>query len=156
MSDKVVVSKAILEESGLEIGDIISLHVTRIVNDGRATVRFDVTIGGWVPDDTIDVPAILADPAIERQVEAYRAGIAVPERGWEGVNAEPDPSFACILVVAPDGLGATLEIETKVRVGAITATPVDATEIADLIGAGAIDIPPAARFLLLDAGGCLF
>ena len=154
--DSVVVSKAILKDSGLDLGDRVSLRVTRIVSDKRANVQFDVTIGGWVPDDTIDVPAILADPRIERQVEAYRAGIAVPERGWEGVNAEPAPSFARILIVAPDGLGATLETETKVRVGAITATRVDTDEIAELIGAGEVDLPSAAHFLMLDAGGDVY
>jgi len=152
----VVLTRSIMEEAGLEIGDAFTVGVTRIVNDERATVRFDLTINGWVPTETIDVPAILADPVIEQQVEAYRAGIFVPERGWAGVNAEPDPTYSRVLVIAPDGIGATLESETRVRVGAINVETVDPVQISDLLGVGSLSMPPTQQFLLLDPGGSFY
>ena len=111
-----------------------------------------MTVVGSVPTETADVPAILADPVIERQVEAYRAGIAVPERGWAGIDAEPGPSYQRLLVIAPDGLGATLETELRVRVGAAASGTVLPGEVADLVGAGPLGMSQAETFLVLDPG----
>ena len=154
--DGVVLTKALLDKAELEPGDPLTLGVTRIVNDKRSSVRFDVTVVGWVPTETADVPTILADPAIERQVEAYRAGIAVPERGWVGIDAEPGPSYQRLLVIAPDGLGATLETELRVRVGAAVSETVVPGEVGDLVGAGPLGLPQAETLLLLDPGTSVY
>ncbi len=151
-ADGVVLTRGLLDKAGLEIGDSLTLGVTRIVNDERSSVRFEVNIAGWVPTETVDVPAILADPRIERQVEAYRAGIAVPERGWTGVNAEPSAWHQHLLVIAPDRLGATLETELRVRVGAVSAKFVDPDQLAVLAGTGPLEIPAAESMLVLNAG----
>ncbi len=154
--DGVVLTKALLDKAGLEIGDPLTLGVTRIVNDERSSVRFDVKVSGWVPTDAADVPTILAAPIVEQQVEAYRAGIAVPERGWAGVNAEPRPSFQRMLVIAPNQLGATLETELRVRVGAVRSETVKPVQVAALIGAGSLTIPDAKTLLLLDPGSSYY
>ena len=146
--DNIVLTKGLFENSGLELGDVLTLAVTRIVNDERNSVRFDLRVVGWVPTETVDIPTILADPEIEQQVEAYRAGIAVPARGWSGVNAEPKPVFRHLYIVAPDQLGATLETELRVRVGAAKVEKAMPDQVAALINAGKLDFPPTEMLLL--------
>lgn len=154
--DDVVLTKALLDKTGLAIGEPLTLRVTRIVNDERTSVRFDVTVSGWVPTETADVPTILAAPIIEQQIEAYRAGIAVPERGWAGINAEPGPAYQRLLIIAPDRLGATAETELRVRVGATRSETVEPDQLAALVGAGSIDIPRAEALLVLDPGSSFY
>ena len=150
--DGVVLTQGLLDKAGLAIGDSLTLGVTRIVNDERSSVRFDVRVVGVVPTETADVPVILADPLVEQQVEAYRAGVSVPERDWAGVNAEPRPTYQRLLIIAPDSLGATLETELRVRVGAATYREATVEEVGNLIGVGEVNTPPAETFLILNAG----
>ena len=150
--DRVVMTRGLADEARISIGDEFDIIVNRIENDRRRGVSFAVRLAGIVPTEEVPAPSILADPAIDQQVEAYRSGIPVPERGWAGTNAEPAPAYARLFVNAPDGLGATLEAEVRVRVGAQEVVEVSVGEIGAFLGDPQLALPDAGSRLLLTPG----
>ena len=150
--DGVVMTRGLAEEAGLSVGNEFHIVVNRIENDRRTGVRFAVVLVGIVPTEEAPVPSILADPAIDQQVEAYRSGIPVPDRGWAGTNAEPTAVYSRLLVNAPDGLGATLEADVRVRIGAREVAEVSPDEIGGFLGDPSIALPDVERRLLFTPG----
>ena len=87
-----------------------------------------VTVAGVLPADAMSRPTILADPAIDRDVENYRAGIAVPDRRWRGTDSTARQSFAAL--------------------GFLSATPLSETQRSDLqlrLAAAGVDLVPPAE-----------
>jgi putative ABC transport system permease protein len=142
--DAVVISSDIAEKSKIDIGASIVLRVSRIERDKRLTVEVPVTVAGIVPGQLLPQPTILADAALDRQVESYRAGIAVPERGWKGVALPPRQVFQRLLVAAEQDLGETVLSDLRIRVGATALTKVGAQEAAALAGSAAAPLAGAA------------
>ena len=121
--DTVVVTADIAETAGLRIGSRLDLVVSRIENDRRQNVTLPVTVSGILPRELLPLPTILAHRDIDRQIELYRAGIAVPERGWAGVELVPKRTYEFIVVDRPDELGEILKSTLSVRVGARSVEP---------------------------------
>lgn len=126
--DIVVLTSDLLEETGLALGSQFDIAVDRVEGNARKRVRIAVTIAGVLPADTMSRPTILADPSIDRDVENYRAGIAVPNRGWQGIDTAARQAF--------------------VELGVLSAAPLSETQQSDLrlrlAAAGVETVPPAA------------
>ena len=108
--------------------------VGRIENDRRIQERLEVTLAGTVPDETFPSPTILADPLLDQQLEAFRSGVPVPERGWPGTMDEPASVYDAILLSSPEPLGETLRADLLIRIGANSLEAATPAIIEDLIG----------------------
>ena len=152
--DGVVVTADFLESAGIGLGDKFTIVVTRIENDERKRVKFDVSINGVIPADVLPVPAILGVPQLERHVEYYRAGVAVPDRGWDGIEMDSRQSYEAIVTAAPKKLGETLNSTLAIRIGASDVRQINDAELTNLIGAtGHVDsITPAGEMIILTPG----
>ena len=132
--DGVVVTSDFSESANLEVGDGFTIVVTRIENDNRKRVQFDVSVSGIIPADVLPTPTILGTPELERQVENFRAGISVPERGWPGVQITPKKSFSYLVVASPNALGEMLKSTIAIRIGTAEIKTIDDTELMRIVG----------------------
>ncbi|QFR33586.1 ABC transporter permease [Ancylobacter sp. TS-1] len=134
--DRVVLTSDIADKAGLTIGSAFKLSVSRIERDRRKVVEVPVTVSGIVPDELLPQPTILADQALDRQVESYRAGLAVSERGWPGVPMPPRQAYPRLMIAADGPLGETVLTDLRIRVGAKNLIPIEPARVADLFGDG--------------------
>ena len=156
--DFVVITADFAESADLDIGDEFTIVVTRIENDERRRVQFDVVVNGMIPADVLPSSTILSAPQLERHVENFRAGVSVPERGWTGVEMDSGRSYPFVVAVAPDRLGETLKSTLAIRIGASDVQSMDVVSLANLIG---IELPlelvtPAAEIVVLTPGGSAY
>ncbi len=80
-------------ESGVKTGGIISVVLGRIVDGRQEGKRLDMEVIGVIPRDVLQTDDIFVASDIERMVERWREGFAVPELGWESAR-EDRPSDA--------------------------------------------------------------
>ena len=132
--DNVVITENFAQSAGITIGDSFTITVTRIENDQRKRVKLDVVVNGIIPSDALPAPTILGIPELERHVENYRAGITVPERGWEGMESNPQQAYSFIVTAAPEPLGELVKSTLAIRVGASNSKPISDIELENLIG----------------------
>lgn len=136
VGDNVVLTADVAERAGLKIGSDLTLKVSRIERDRRKVVQLPVKVSGIIPSEVLPQPTILADPAIDRQVESYRAGISVPERGWPGIAMPPRQAYQRLLIRSSEPLGDTVLSDLRIRVGATTLDPVEFDSVSALFGSG--------------------
>jgi putative ABC transport system permease protein len=148
--DNVVVSADVARDAKLEIGSPIELSVSRVEDDKRKRVSIAATVVGIVPEERVLQPTIFADRVIDRQVESYRAGIAVPERGWPGAATVPNQSFDAIVIIAEEPLGEAALSSVRIRIGAGELEPVDAAAALAVAAGEAMAVDP--RLLAEHAG----
>ena len=156
--DGVVVTANFAESAGVGIGDSFTITVTRIQNDKRQRVQLNATINGIIPSDVLPSLTILGVPQLERHVENYRAGVAVPERGWEGVETSPRQAYTFIVVPAPDQLGETIKSTLAIRIGASKTEEISEDDLSNLIGATGVPatVPPVNRYWMLTPGNSAY
>lgn len=123
--DAVVITSDIAEKSGLTIGSPFQISVSRVENDKRVRVAIEATVAGIIPEERAPQPTIFAVRAMDRQVESYRAGIGVPDRGWAGIRRVPRQAYQRIMVVGKEPLGERAASNLRIRVGSSKAGAVD-------------------------------
>ena len=112
----VVISSDLAAEGGIKVGSAITLTVDRIEHGKRNRVELPVMVAGVVPN--VPLPSILADSSIDRAVENYRAGIAVPEYGWAGVASTPKQIFKSVVVLTKGALTEVRSSDLRIQLGA--------------------------------------
>lgn len=151
--DGVVVTQDVAQAAGLEVGSSFELSASRIENDRRRRVGIPVTVTGILAPEALSLPSILAVSDIDRQIEAYRAGVSVPERGWEGVHGAPKQSFQNIVVAASGPLGESIVSSLAIRIG---ATSVEELEPEAFLASGGADktsgTAAAQKYIVLGKG----
>ena len=155
IGDGVVVTADFAVSAGIRIGEGFRITVTRIENDKRKRVQIETVVNGIIPSDILPSPTILGIPKLERDVENYRSGISVPERGWKGVEMDSRQSYAYVIEAANEELGETLKSNLAIRIGALKIRQIDITDLEKLIGVtGNIDTDkPVKEFWILSPGG---
>ncbi len=156
--DGVVVTENFAQSAGIAIGDSFTITVTRIENDQRKRVKLDVAISGLIPSDALPVPTILGVPELEKHVENFRAGVAVPDRGWEGMESDPRLAYSFIAAAAPEPLGELIKSTLAIRVGTSKSEQISDVDLAVLIGsAGPVETNvPASEYWMLTPGNSAY
>lgn len=134
--DSVVATASFLEQYQLEIGAQVELVIERIVGDARQRQTMMATIGGVVPAETQPQPTLFGDSQLDSDVESYRAGVAVPGRGWPGVMQLPVQAYDAIIVSFDGPPGERVLSDLRIKVGAPTITALDAAQLVDQFGLG--------------------
>lgn len=153
--DAVVITEDVAAALGVGLGDSFDLNVTRLEDDQRRRVALTVTVAGLLPDESLPQPAILAERAVDLAVENYRAGIAVPNRGWSGIASIPKQTFERVLVATPEPLGETALTNLRIRIGASSTETTTLAAARELFGLDpAVTTPNDARhiYVLVKAG----
>jgi putative ABC transport system permease protein len=119
VADAIVVSRDIAEAMKLTPGSEADLVVARTENrkTARVTVRAKVT--GVLANGAAGVPTILAAHSLDQAVEAYRAGIAVPDRSWPAVTGAPKQAYEAVLIGAPRALDEVERRDIQLSVGGL-------------------------------------
>lgn len=153
--DTVVATQDVADALGIAIGESFDLNVSRLEDDQRKRVSLTVTLVGTLPEEALPQPSILASRAIDLAVENYRAGIAVPERGWRGIASVPKQSFERILVATPEPIGETVLTNLRIRIGAASSEAVTLEQARALVGLtdGTAAGPEAAHLYLIAKPG---
>ena len=156
--DGVVVTENFAQSAGIAIGDSFTITVTRIENDQRKRVKLDVAINGLIPSDALPAPTILGVPELEKHVENFRAGVAVPDRGWEGMESDPRLAYSFIAAAAPEPLGELIKSTLAIRVGTSKSEQISDVDLAALIGsAGPVETNvPASEYWMLTPGNSAY
>ena len=156
--DGVVVTENFAQSAGIAIGDSFTISVTRIENDQRKRVKLDVAINGLIPSDALPAPTILGVPELEKHVENFRAGVAVPDRGWEGMESDPRLAYSFIAAAAPEPLGELIKSTLAIRVGTSKSEQISDVDLAVLIGsAGPVETNvPASEYWMLTPGNSAY
>jgi putative ABC transport system permease protein len=126
--DAIVVSRDVAESASLKIGDAADLMVLRTENRKTQRVAVRATVTGILPKGATSLPTILASRTLDAAVEDYRAGIAVPERGWLPAVAAPKQAFEQVLVGAPRALDETEQRDIMLSVGGLAFELVASSE----------------------------
>lgn len=100
---EVVVSLAAAQTLGVEISDAVRLVITR-ERDGRNEREVvELTLAGVLPARAQGLERLYIDFALLEDIETYRRGEAVAERGWPGGYGRPTPSYdGLLLSLGPD------------------------------------------------------
>ncbi|MEM8685814.1 MAG: ABC transporter permease [Pseudomonadota bacterium] len=116
--DQVVVSQDLAKRKGLQVGDELILLIGRIVNDRRERVRLKLSVTGVMSAESSNITTVWVPLEIERAVENFRSGIAVPRRGWAGISGQPKRSYEAALILTPEPIGERRRTELRIRFGA--------------------------------------
>lgn len=145
--DRVVITGDVARDAGLKVGDSFTISASRIENDKRRRVEIEVTVAGIANEEKLTLPTILADASIDRDIESYRAGIAVPSRGWKGVDSVPIQTYQYIVADYAGKLGESLRSKLSIRVGSAGMDELDRDGLSRLTG-----VTPAAGVTLVSTG----
>ncbi len=148
-ADGFVATESVISDANLEIGDSIEISVVRIENDQRISKRLPLVLLGSLPDDTFSSPAVLVPPLIDQQVEAFRSGVPVPERGWAGTRSEPAGVYQYIVVMSQKELGETNTSNLAIRIGAKSIENITQSQLAAVVGVGALGIEDGSWLYLM-------
>lgn len=159
--DRVVITGDVAREAGLKLGDTFTISASRIENDKRRRVEIEVAVAGIANEEKLTLPTILADPSIDRDIESYRAGIAVPSRGWKGVDGVPVQTYQYVVADHASKLGESLRSKLSIRIGSAGIEELSQDGLAGLAGLpggrgeSAVGDPALDRenFILLAKGG---
>ncbi len=99
----VALSAVAAEELGVAAGDQVELVVTRSRGGRPERETLTVPVADVLPAKADGLERVYAPLALVRDVEAYREGRAVPDRGWPGglATATPVVDGAFVLVARP-------------------------------------------------------
>lgn len=132
LGSTVALSEDLAKDAGVALGDGFTLLVSRIENDRSSIVSIEATIVGILPAERASLPTIYVAPEIDLQVEDFRSGVAVVERGWKGVSTDPNLTYDALAVRMPETLGETRLAELRIRVGASSSEVLDAGAVMEL------------------------
>lgn len=109
-----VLSYAAAEKLKVRVGDFVDLQIERRQGE-RQKIETQVIA---VLDPRADVVARVYAPfALAEDVETYRDGHAVPQRGWPGSIPRPYVSFDGINILVPTPLSAADQVRLSVNTG---------------------------------------
>ncbi len=142
--DAVVLSAELAAELGVNPGDTVTLNVARTENRKTRLEKLPAKVTGVLPPEATSLPALFAAQQVDQDIEDYRAGIAVPARGWPPVKAPPRQAYEQLLVGAPQALDEVEIRDMLLTVGGVSfkllASPETGTApLFELIG-----LPPNA------------
>lgn len=104
---EITLTQRALMETGVVLGDKLTLVIRRIVGDKREAVHHQVRVVGVVPRELLQTDDIFVSSGLENAIERWREGFGVTELGWEGVRANQgidasERSFASFRLFARD------------------------------------------------------
>ncbi|MFO7717112.1 MAG: FtsX-like permease family protein [Desulfohalobium sp.] len=86
---------------GLQAGDVLDANITRNRAGQRETATSQLLVSGVLPLRAGALPRIYCPLDFVLDVEAYKQGYAIPQRGWAGARPEPFLSFdGAVLLLA--------------------------------------------------------
>ncbi|GAA0598534.1 FtsX-like permease family protein [Caenispirillum bisanense] len=121
-----VLTALLAEKLGAQAGETLSLKVNRVRDGRREQAVQDLRIVGVLPVNADGTLRVYAETALTLDAEAYREGLAVPERGWDGGTATPPMAFDGVLVAGPQRLDALTAGRLTVGTGFAVQEEVDA------------------------------
>lgn len=84
---------------GLQAGDILEAKITRNRAGQRETAGSQLLVNGVLPPRAGALPRIYCPLGFVLDVEAYKQGYAIPERGWAGTRPEPFLSYDGVVLL---------------------------------------------------------
>jgi len=127
-------SQPAAELLGLGPGDPLTVSVSRS-RDGRVQQAEQVlTVVGVLPIKADGLERIYTPLALAVDVEAYREGMAVPERGWPGGTPTPTPRIDGAYVFLDEPLNPVVRQSLVIGTGFLTVNRVQPADVAARLG----------------------
>ena len=136
-----VLTRTAAEELGVAAGELLSVKATRTRGHKREAGEARLRVVAVLEPRAGSVPRVYAPLAFVLDVESYKEGMAVPQRGWPGSLARPWLSLDGILVVLTDSLDPVEESGMLVNTGLSRIEKLNAGSFRDRTGL----VPPAGR-----------
>lgn len=142
--DAVVLSADLAEELGVNPRDTVTLNVARTENRKTRLERLTVKVTGVLPPEATALPTLLAAQQIDQDIEDYRAGVAVPARGWPPVKSAPRQAYEKLLVGAPRALDEVEIRDMLLTIGGIDIALLSSPETGTAPLFELVGLPPGA------------
>lgn len=135
---EVVLSAIAAQELNLQEGSLADLEVIRRVEGDFERVRLSLTVRAILDERASAQPVAYVPLEVTRNVESYKQGFAVPERGWPGATPEAYPSFDGLYILSDERISrrrlATIGVTTGFSV-------IEENAFQDLLQRLSLDIP---------------
>lgn len=145
---QVVLSALTAEKLAVEPGDTLSLKANRVRDGRREQGVQDLTVAAILPVSADGALRVYTDAALVADVEAYREGLAVPERAWDGGRATPPMLFDGVMVAVDGQLDGLTANRLTIGTGFSVLERVDAAAFEARTG-----LPARAGLTVLDVHG---
>ena len=147
---ELILSLTAAEKLEVEPGDRLQLIITR-QQDGRLErVPVDLTVAGVLPARADPLARLYVVFELLEDIETYRAGEAVPERGWPGGHVLPAVSYDGVLLCLPEPLPPTVAARVLSGTGFARRVELPLADAEELLG---LDLANPNEHLLLSAVG---
>lgn len=121
-----VVTALLAEKLETRIGETLALKVNRVRDGRREQGVQELTVVGVLPVNADGALRVYTDGALAMDTEAYREGLAVPERGWDGGAPTPPMTFDGVMIVSDKRLDPLTAARLTVGTGFSVQEPADA------------------------------
>lgn len=118
----------------LGVGDPLTVSVSRARGGRTEQAEQTLTVIGILPVKADGLERLYAPLALAVDVEAYREGMAVPERGWPGGTPTPTPRIDGAYVFLDEPLNPVLRQSLVIGTGFLNVARVQPGEVAARLG----------------------
>lgn len=144
----VVVTEETIERLGgadaLSAGDTITLETSRRSGGREEVVREQACISGVLPPRADTLPRVYVPLDLAVDIERFREGGAIPDRGWPGSIAYIEPRYDGVLVRTARSVSAVERARLATATGFVIVEETDTERFAELAAAPA---PPGGPWL---------
>ncbi len=119
---------------GLQTGDFLEAKVTRNRVGQRETAESRLMVSGVLPLRAGALPRIYSPLDFVLDVEAYKQGYAVPERGWAGDRPEPFLSYDGAVLFISQELDPITRSGLIINTGLARIKSLDSGEVQEIVG----------------------
>ncbi|MBP2227669.1 putative ABC transport system permease protein [Azospirillum agricola] len=126
-----VLSFAAAEKLRAAAGDVLEMVIERRAGE---TVRAALTVAGVLDPRADPIERLYVPFALAEDIETFREGKAVPQRGWTGTTPVPYPSFDRAYLLLPAPLSPADEARLTLGTGFTEGGRIDRAELAAELG----------------------
>jgi putative ABC transport system permease protein len=101
-----VLTQRAAEVLGVTIGDTLTANAIRIEKSGRIKATQKMRVTGILPVRADALQRAYLPLAFTIDIESFREGFAVRDRGWKGSERTPQPAYDGVLAVTPKAISA--------------------------------------------------
>lgn len=129
-----VLSYPAAEQLGVKPGTLLTVKVTRTRQGQRESVTTPLRVVAVLNPRADALPRLYAPFQFVNDVEAYREGLAVPQRQWSGGQARPFLSYDGLWILVPRKLSRIEERTLTISTGLVDIQVLTADKFEQLLG----------------------
>lgn len=114
---EIVLSAEAAARTNLVAGDIAFVSASRIFQGERQKALAEMTVKAVLPPGADGLPRVYAPLSLSIDIESWREGAAIPERGWSGAHPIPYLSFDGAVILSKKTLSQVLLLRLTLGTG---------------------------------------